>query len=62
MANAERYLDAESLTEDLGTLKSLNSKAHKSSKYKENKDRQINKVRIKKNYMGGFYAYEIFKT
>lgn len=40
MANAERYLDTESLTEVLATLKSLNSKAQKSSKYKQNKDRQ----------------------
>lgn len=56
------YLETESLTEVLGTLKSLNSKAHRSPKYKENKDMQINKVRIKKNYMGGFYVYEIFKT
>jgi len=62
VTNAQGYVDTEHLTEVLGSLKSLNRKAHRSSKYKENKDRQINEVKIKNNYMSVFYIYEIFKT
>lgn len=57
--NAEKYFVTERLTEILGTLKSLNRKAHRSSKCKENKDRWINKIRTNKIYMGGVQVYEI---
>lgn len=40
MTNAEKHFDTENLIELLSTLKSLNSKAQRSSKYKENKGRQ----------------------